>query len=162
MKRYLQQGFTLVELMIVVAIIGILAALAIPAYADYTKRTMLSEVVMAASACRVAISEMYQQKAAFPTPGTWGCEQAGGVSRYVVSVATDAGAGLVITARGTGDASIDNHTVSLVPVDSAGLGITPSSDIFKWVCGNTVAVNGQAGTITTVPAKFLPSSCRGD
>ncbi len=109
MKRYLQQGFTLVELMIVVAIIGILAALAIPAYADYTKRTMLSEVVLAASDLPHRDQRDVPAESRFSTPGNWGCEQAGGVSKHVASVATDAGAGLIITARGTGDTSIDNH-----------------------------------------------------
>ena len=60
MKRATQQGFTLIELMIVVAIVGILAAVALPAYQDYTKRARMSEVVLAASACRTAISEVYQ------------------------------------------------------------------------------------------------------
>src|SRR5690349_6057213 len=60
MKRQLQQGFTLIELMIVVAIIGILAAVALPAYQDYTKRAKMSEVILAASACRTTITEVYQ------------------------------------------------------------------------------------------------------
>ena len=60
MSRQLQQGFTLIELMIVVAIIGILAAVALPAYQDYTKRAKMSEVVLAASACRTTITEVYQ------------------------------------------------------------------------------------------------------
>ena len=63
MKR-MQQGFTLIELMIVVAIIGILAAVALPAYQDYTKRAKMSEVVLAASACRTSITEIYQSAAA--------------------------------------------------------------------------------------------------
>ena len=74
MKR-VQQGFTLIELMIVVAIIGILAAVALPAYQDYTIRARVSEAVLATSQCRTAISEIYQT--ARPrhgvAPDNWGC-----------------------------------------------------------------------------------------
>ncbi len=74
MKR-IQQGFTLIELMIVVAIIGILAAVALPAYQDYTIRARVSEVILAASPCRTAISEIYQTALPARRPGAnkWGC-----------------------------------------------------------------------------------------
>jgi len=162
MKRHMQRGFTLVELMIVVAIISILAAVAIPAYAEYNKRAKLSEVVLAFSPCRIAITEMSQNQASFPAAGDWGCERTASVSQYVSSVATDAAAGVVITAKGTGDGAIDNQTVSFVPMDSAGVALTAGSKIHRWVCGNTAVINGQAGTVTTIPAKYLPASCRGD
>lgn len=162
MNRYAQQGFTLIELMIVVAIIGVLAAVAIPAYAEYNKRAKMTEVLVAASPCRMAITEMYQSQSALPAAGGWTCEQPSGAGRYVASVNTDAAAGVIVTVHGTGDSSIDNHTVSWVPVDTTGAGITPASKISKWICGNTTAINGQAGTVTTVPSRFLPSSCRGE
>src|SRR5678815_488728 len=66
MKK-IQKGFTLIELMIVVAIIGILAAIAIPAYSDYTERAKVSELVTLASACKASVSEYYQAQGTFPT-----------------------------------------------------------------------------------------------
>ncbi len=79
MKR-VQQGFTLIELMIVVAIIGILAAVALPAYQDYTIRARVSEAVLATSQCRTAISEIYQIGSRGTTIGAnnWGCGEATG------------------------------------------------------------------------------------
>ncbi len=73
----MQKGFTLIELMIVVAIIGILAAIALPAYQDYTKRAKMSEAILAASACRTTITEVYQSATSLPAAGSWGCESSG-------------------------------------------------------------------------------------
>src|SRR4051812_45933629 len=90
MKR-IQQGFTLIELMIVVAIIGILAAVALPAYQDYTKRAKVSEVILAASACRTTITEVFQSASSGVTIAAngWGCESSGATSKYVAGVVTD-------------------------------------------------------------------------
>ena len=69
-----QKGFTLIELMIVVAIIGILAAIALPAYQDYTKRARVSELIMAASNCRTAVTEVFQTGNSAPVANGFGCE----------------------------------------------------------------------------------------
>ena len=166
MKRSLQQGFTLIELMIVVAIIGILAAVALPAYQDYTKRAKLSEVILAASACRTSITEIFQSNssASLPAAGGWGCESSTASSKYVNAVTTDARGGVQVTVQGIGDSLIDGKFVTLIPVATGNVQINtiavPPLNLFAWICGNTAAVGGSA-LVTTVPPKFLPGSCRG-
>jgi type IV pilus assembly protein PilA len=164
MKRQMQKGFTLIELMIVVAIIGILAAVALPAYQDYTKRAKMSEVILASSACRTSITEVYQSNSATSLPGAnnWGCESSIATSKYVGSVTTDPKGGIIVTvaAGSFGDAAIDGMTVSLVPTAAGGAAITATAPLSQWICGNRAAVNGGTA-LTSVPAKFLPGSCRG-
>jgi type IV pilus assembly protein PilA len=166
MKRHLQQGFTLIELMIVVAIIGILAAVALPAYQDYTKRAKMSEVVLAASACRTSITEVYQSGSASNAPGAngWGCEQGAGTSnasvttKYVAAVTTSVDGAIKVTAQGFNDNNIDTKFVTLVPLSAANtvavFTTNVGSALFGWRCGSPT--DG-----TTMVNKFLPGSCRG-
>jgi type IV pilus assembly protein PilA len=156
MKR-MQQGFTLIELMIVVAIIGILAAVALPAYQDYTVRAKMSEVLLAMSACRTSITEVYQSGGTPPGGGNWGCE--GGVaSKYVAGISTNDDG--VVTATITGISSdVNGKVASLAPLirDSTTVATTAlnmGQGLFGWRCGSPT--DG-----TNVSSKFLPGSCRG-
>jgi type IV pilus assembly protein PilA len=157
MKKRLQQGFTLIELMIVVAIIGILAAVALPAYQDYTIRAKMSEVILALSACRTSITEVYQSGGSPPAPNGWGCEAATASSKYVNGVSSDANGLVTATVQGIA-AAVDTTVVSLQPLSTNAQGATwganSGSGLFGWRCG-------ASSDGTTTSAKYLPGSCRG-
>lgn len=159
-----QQGFTLIELMIVIAIIGILAAVALPAYQDYTIRAKHSEVILALSACRTAMTETFQTlstPATLPVANAWGCESSQPTSQYVAKVETTAKPVILVTSQGlknTSGGTAEGGVVSMKPCATKDVAActdpTAGTLVMAWRCGS--ATDG-----TTIDGKYLPSSCRG-
>ncbi|MGD8378108.1 MAG: pilin [Gammaproteobacteria bacterium] len=137
-----QQGFTLIELMIVVAIIGILAAIAIPAYQDYTIRSQVSEGLSLADGAKTAVAEFYTNRGAFPgSNASAGLAPSGSITGNYVSGVTTASGTITVTYGNTVNSKISGKTLVLSALDKGGS--------VAWTC--------KAGTI---PSKYLPSSCR--
>jgi type IV pilus assembly protein PilA len=163
--KSVQKGFTLIELMIVVAIIGILAAIAIPAYQNYTIRAQVTEGLNLADGWKTSISEYYAQYGAFPTcfnttaAGLAGCVSVTGATsgKYVTAIAVNAGGQIAITYGNQANAKLGGSILSLQP------GLSANFDVV-WFCGtaSTTATGvtvPTAATTTTVPAAYLPTSC---
>lgn len=142
MTKQMQKGFTLIELMIVVAIIGILAAIAIPAYQDYIVRSKVTELMTTASACRTSVAEFAMSENTLPANNLEaGCETA--TSQYVSSLTVANG---VVTAFATADVGGGVTT-------DMGVQLTPTLD-------GDGSVNWQCAPTGGMPTKYVPANCR--
>ena len=160
-ERIVQKGFTLIELMIVVAIIGILAAIAIPAYQDYLIRSQVSEGLTMAAAAKASVAEFYANRGDWPADNLEaGLGAASTIQGKYVTNITVADGGITVTYGNEANiANLLSETVGLTP------GASDNGDVI-WRCGspatNPLGWGSDIGTsaVTTVAGKYLPSSCR--
>ncbi len=140
--RKIQQGFTLIELMIVVAIIGILAAVALPAYQDYTVRAKVSEVVLAASGGKTAVAEAFASLGHMPDPDSAGVSnQAGGYVASVAYTSTATNVGVITATASAKEPKISAATIIMT-------GTADATGVVQWVCTGSI------------DAKYKPANCR--
>jgi type IV pilus assembly protein PilA len=162
--KSVHKGFTLIELMIVVAIIGILAAIAIPAYQNYTIRAQVTEGLNLADGWKTSVAEYYANNGTWPTQANLTGSTAS-TGKYVSSVTVIAGGVIQATYSSTApfqaNAKIAGNILGLIPYTNA------NNDIV-WVCGSgtvptstgvAIATGANPGGGTTVPAQYLPGTC---
>ena len=157
-NRSSQAGFTFIELMSVVAIIGILTSVALPNIKNYAARAKVSEAIIAFTTCRAAVQEVYLTGGGtLPGAGNWGCES-GNTSKFVDSITTSAeGIIKVRLAPAVGDARIANADITMAPINASGQVMSEDdigSGVRRWRCGSTIDE-------TDLDPNFLPSTCRG-
>lgn len=159
MQKNLQRGLTLIELMVVIAVIGILGALALPAYQDYTIRAKVSEMLLAANGCKTAVTEAISSASGADISAILpkACENQ--TSKYVSAIAVDGNGVITVTGNHEalrGGTSASANAIALTPLQSGETAVNGSADggkpISGWRCG--------PASSNPLPAKYLPASCK--
>jgi len=165
--KAIQKGFTLIELMIVIAIIGILAAIAIPAYQNYIIRSQVTEGLSLADSWKTAVGEFFANYGSFPS--TWSTTgsttaiamQAASSGKYVSNITVTTGGQVVITYAGAAaNAKLNNGSNNVLTLQP---GQSTNADVV-WFCGTATTGNSNlsvqpVATATTIPSQYLPSTC---
>ncbi len=150
-----QNGFTLIELMIVVAIVGILAAIAIPAYQDFQVRSKISEVLATMGACKTTVAEYFasngdwQTLSGTPISADLCGDAAGDNSQYVALITVGATGIITATSQNTGNTNADGD-ITMEPQTAANAAVAAGDTIHHWTCESVV-----------IPPRFMPGSCQG-
>ncbi len=142
--------------MIVIMVIGVLAAIILPNVRLNAARARMSEAILALTPCKNAVTELYNSGGDPPGAGNWGCEIDADASQYVYSIATSPEGVIKASLRGFNDLRINNHDLTLAPLDNTGNLPAPGGLVRSWRCGSPTDWTG-----TDVPAQFLPGTCRG-
>jgi type IV pilus assembly protein PilA len=164
MKK-LQKGFTLIELMIVVAIIGILAAIAIPAYQDYTVRAKVSEGNIAASALKVGVTDLFADRGMqgitdYAAEIALPAEQAKLKTKLITAVAVTPATGEILVTLGGINQLAGTNVLAFMPqIGNAVLSNANATGTIEWVCSSNAAA-GKIPAHTTIIDKYLPANCR--